>query len=214
MKQHLLCIFATLCLTAACAQGDQAQSGESTQGKKADVTSPKKTYAHFKTSLGEFKVLLYTDKTPATAKNFIDLAQGKKAHMDPATSKMVETPMYDGREIFRVIKGFMFQTGSANDTGAYSAGFNIPDEFPPGLKFDRPGLLAMANAGPGTGSSQFFITFAPTPWLDNRHTIFGEVVEGMDTIRKIENVPVQGSGRERSLPVEKPVIEKVTIVEE
>jgi len=175
---------------------------------------PKGTYARFDTTQGIFTARLFTDKTPLTAQNFIDLVEGKKAHMDPGTGQMVATPMYDGRKIFRIMKGFMFQTGSANDTGAYNAGFSIQDEFHPDLGHSKPGILSMANAGPNTGSSQFFVTFAPRPSLNNKHAVFGEVVEGMDVVRKIEQTPVRRSAMspEMSEPVDPPVIRKITIL--
>ena len=174
---------------------------------------PQGTYARFDTTQGIFTARLFTDKAPLTAQNFIDLVEGKKAHMDPATGTMVATPMYDGRRIFRIVKGFMFQTGSANDTGAYNAGFTIKDEFSSALGHSKPGILSMANAGPNTGSSQFFVTFGPTPSLNNKHAVFGEVVEGMDAVRKIEQTPVRRDARgELSEPVDPPVIRKITIL--
>jgi len=129
---------------------------------------------------------------------------------------MVKKPLYNGRRIFRVSKGFMFQTGSANDTGAYNAGFMIRDEFHPSLRYSKPGLLAMANAGPNTGSCQFFVTFSAEGCrhLQGKHPIFGEVVEGMDTVRRIESVKTElapGPFREKTKPVDPPVIKKVAI---
>ncbi len=171
------------------------------------------TYAIFETSLGNFTVKLYTEKTPETAQNFIDLTQGKKEYADPETGKMTKGRLYDGRKIFRVIKGFMFQTGSPNDTNRYNPGFTIKDEIRDDLKFDRPGLLAMANIGrPNTSGCQFFVTLAPAEYLNGGYTIFGEVVDGMDTVNKIGDVPVKMGGEATpSLPVDMPVIKKVEI---
>ncbi|MBN1867045.1 peptidylprolyl isomerase [Candidatus Sumerlaeota bacterium] len=168
-------------------------------------------FAVFDTSLGTFTTLLYTEKMPITTQNFIDLVEGNKEFMDPATGQMVKRRFYDGRKIFRVIQGFMFQTGAASDNNRYSSGYSIPDEFHPSLRYDKPGLLAMANAGPNTGSTQFFLTFSGPgcAHLQGKHPIFGEVVEGMEVVRKIEAVPV--GGREGSAPLDPPVIDKVTI---
>ena len=131
------------------------------------------TTATFETSNGAFVVQLYTDKAPATTKNFIDLA--KKG-------------FYDGTIFHRVIPGFMLQGGDPTGTGRGGPGYTIPDEFGPGLKHDAPGMLSMANAGPNTGGSQFFITVAATPWLDGKHAIFGKVVKGYDLVESISKV--------------------------
>ena len=181
----------------------------------AKETLPKGTYAVFDTSLGTFTARLFLDQTPVTAQNFIDLAEGKKEFRDPQTGKMVKHPLFDGHKIFRIIKGFMFQTGSPSDNNAYDAGFNIADEPRANLTFDKPGKLAMANTGrPNSGSTQFFVTTGPN-WHDGDggYTIFGEVVDAMDTVRKIESVKTEmnASGSEMSQPVEPPVIKKVTI---
>lgn len=189
----------------------------------AETTSPTQAaapeldpglYAVFSTSHGDFTARLFEDRTPLTVRNFVQLTQGEKGFRDPETGEMVQRRLYDNRKIFRIIKGFMFQTGSADDTNRYQSGFTIPDEIVDDLKFDRPGLLAMANTGrPDSGSCQFFVTFGPTPMLNGGYTIFGEVVEGMETLGRIEAVPVKrGSERTPSLPIEMPVIEKVEIL--
>lgn len=189
----------------------------------AETTSPTQTaepslppglYANFSTSQGDFTARLFEDQTPKTVENFVQLTRGEKEFRDPETGEMVQRRLYDNRKIFRIIKGFMFQTGSADDTNRYRSGFTIPDEIVPGLKFDRPGLLAMANTGrPDSGSCQFFVTFGPTPMLNGGYTIFGEVVEGLEALRRIEAVPVKrGSEPTPSLPIEMPVIEKVEIL--
>jgi peptidyl-prolyl cis-trans isomerase A (cyclophilin A) len=143
------------------------------------------TFATFRTSLGDFKVRLYDDKAPKTVANFTGLAEGTKAWTDPNTHQKVTRPFYDGLVFHRVIDGFMLQGGCPKGTGMGGPGYQFPDEFGPGLRHDRPGLLSMANAGPHTNGSQFFVTLAATPWLDNKHAIFGEVVEGMDVVQRI-----------------------------
>lgn len=135
------------------------------------VIDPAKTYyAIFKTDKGDIKIKLFADKAPKTVNNLVFLAR---------------EGYYDGTTFHRVIADFMAQGGDPTGSGMGGPGYKFGDEFHPDLKFDRPGLLAMANAGPGTNGSQFFITFVETPWLNNRHTIFGEVVEGMDVVKKI-----------------------------
>jgi cyclophilin family peptidyl-prolyl cis-trans isomerase len=144
-----------------------------------------KTYAVFDTTEGRFKIELFDDKAPKTVKNFTDLAEGLK------TGK----PFYNGIIFHRVIPDFMIQGGCPQGTGRGDAGYKFADEFHPSLKHSKPGLLSMANAGPNTNGSQFFVTVAATPWLDNRHTIFGEVIEGYDVVEKISKVPRDSSDR-------------------
>jgi peptidyl-prolyl cis-trans isomerase A (cyclophilin A) len=198
--------------TTGSATSGGAQTTEKEKSMTADLT--KGSYAHFATSMGEFTVKLYADRTPGTVKNFIDLTEGNKEYSDPATGKMTKGRLYDKRKIFRVIKGFMFQTGSPNDTNRYSPGFTIKDEIHADLRFDRAGLLAMANIGrPNSSGCQFFVTLAPAAFLDGQYTIFGEVVKGMDTVKKIGDVPVmRGDEPSPSLPIDMPVIDKVTIL--
>ena len=145
------------------------------------------TYAVFDTTEGRFKIKLFADKAPNTVKNFTDLAEGVK------TGK----PFYDGLVFHRVIGDFMIQGGCPQGTGRGGPGYNFADEFHPSLKHSKPGLLSMANAGPGTNGSQFFVTVAAAPWLDNKHTIFGEVIEGYDVAEKISKVPKDSSDRPR-----------------
>ena len=130
-------------------------------------------HAHFVTSQGEFRLELFEDKAPITTGNFIKLA---------------ESGYYNNLIFHRVIDGFMIQGGCPNGTGTGGPGYTIEDEFHPELKHDSPGMLSMANAGPNTGGSQFFITLVPTDWLDGRHAVFGKVVEGMDVVHAIGKV--------------------------
>src|SRR5689334_7095684 len=136
-------------------------------------------YAAFDTSEGKFKVKLFADKAPKTVENFVALADGTK------TGK----PFYDGTIFHRVIPDFMIQGGDPEGTGRGGPGYRFADEFHPELKHTKGGILSMANAGPNTNGSQFFITVAATPWLDNKHSVFGEVVEGYDVVKKISEVP-------------------------
>jgi peptidyl-prolyl cis-trans isomerase A (cyclophilin A) len=165
------------------------------------------TTAHFHTSEGDFTVKLFDDKAPKTVANFVGLADGSKEWTDPKTHQRVTRPFYDGLIFHRVIDGFMLQAGCPLGTGTGDAGYKFADEFGPGLKHDRPGLLSMANAGPNTNGSQFFVTLVPTPWLDNKHAIFGEVISGMDVVQKIGKTPTGRNDR----PVKDVVIEKLTI---
>jgi peptidyl-prolyl cis-trans isomerase A (cyclophilin A) len=142
-------------------------------------------HALFTTSEGNFKVRLFDQEAPNTVANFSGLAEGTKEFTDPATGKKTTRPFYDGLIFHRVIDGFMIQGGDPLGTGTGGPGYKFGDEFHPTLRHSKPGLLSMANAGPNTNGSQFFITLAATTWLDNKHSIFGEVVEGMDVIKKI-----------------------------
>lgn len=169
------------------------------------------TYATFNTNKGEFKAKLIADHAPITVANFVDLAQGKREWKDPNDGQRKTVPLYDGTVFHRVIPNFMVQGGDPLGTGTGGPGYRFEDETPPGgPSFDKPGLLAMANAGPNTNGSQFFVTVAPTPWLTGKHTIFGEVVEGMDVVTQISELPTDGSDR----PQDEVVLEKVTINEE
>ena len=151
--------------------------------------------AIFATSEGTFTVELFEDKAPLTTKNFIDLA---------------EKGFYDGLIFHRVIDGFMIQGGDPTGTGTGGPGYEIPDEFHPDLKHDGEGVLSMANAGPNTGGSQFFITLAATPWLNGHHAVFGKVVRGMDVVKKIGKVDCDSGDR----PLVEVVIKKITIIDE
>ena len=164
-------------------------------------------YVIFETSMGNITCQLFEKEAPKTVANFVGLAEGTKEWTDPKTGQKVKRRFYDGLIFHRVIPQFMIQGGDPLGTGMGDPGFRFEDEFNPNLKFDQPGRLAMANAGPNTNGSQFFITEVPTPHLNNKHTIFGQCSEGQDVISKITRVP-KG-------PMDKPltdvVINKLTI---
>ncbi len=164
-------------------------------------------FAIFETSQGNITVRLFEKEAPKTIANFVGLAEGTKPWVDPKTGKEVKRPFYDGLTFHRVIPGFMIQGGDPLGNGMGGPGYQFEDEFTPTLKFDQPGRLAMANAGPNTNGSQFFITEGPTPHLNMRHTIFGQVVEGQDVVHKIATTPTGP----RDLP-KTPVTMKVKIV--
>jgi peptidyl-prolyl cis-trans isomerase A (cyclophilin A) len=142
-------------------------------------------YATFKTTAGDIVVKLLPEKAPKTVENFVSLAEGTRDWTDPKTRQQVNRPLYDGTVFHRVIPDFMIQGGDPEGTGRGGPGYKFADEIGPDNKFDKPGLLAMANAGPNTNGSQFFITEVPTPHLNRGHTIFGEVVKGFELVPKI-----------------------------
>jgi peptidyl-prolyl cis-trans isomerase A (cyclophilin A) len=145
--------------------------------------------AHFTTSEGSFTIRLFDGEAPNTVANFVGLAEGTKEWTDPKSGRKVKRALYDGLVFHRVIDGFMIQGGDPLGNGTGGPGYKFADEFHPTLKHSKAGILSMANAGANTNGSQFFITLAPTPWLDNRHSVFGEVVGGMDVVEKIGRAP-------------------------
>ena len=181
---ELLCAAATVCLPLLLPRAACAAEGE----------TPRRPVAVFNTNLGQFQAELYTDLAPVTAGNFIDLAR---------------RGFYDGVIFHRVIDRFMIQGGDPTGTGTGGPGYKIEDEFGPGLAHDAPGVLSMANAGPNTGGSQFFITLVPTPWLDGKHAIFGRIVEGMDVVEAIGHVETAQGDR----PVKDVVMQSVVVEE-
>jgi peptidyl-prolyl cis-trans isomerase A (cyclophilin A) len=162
--------------------------------------------ATLRTNRGTVVVRLFPDHAPKTVQNFVDLAEGSREWTDPRT-RQPGGKLYDGTIFHRVIPNFMIQGGDPLGTGTGGPGYQFGDEFHPDLSFDRPYLLAMANAGPGTNGSQFFITTAPTTWLTGKHTIFGEVIEGADVVDRIGSVATDGRDR----PAQDVVIESVEI---
>lgn len=145
-------------------------------------------YATFKTSMGDIVIQLFEDKAPKTVANFVGLANGSKEWSDPKTKEKVKKPLYNGTVFHRVIPGFMIQGGDPLGNGTGGPGYRFEDEFHPDLKHSKPGILSMANAGANTNGSQFFITHQPTPFLDNKHSVFGEVVKGQEVVVAIGNV--------------------------
>lgn len=171
------------------------------------MTRASGTYAVFETSLGSIVIRLFEKEAPKTVANFIGLAEGTKAFRDSKSGKDVTRPFYDGLVFHRVIPGFMIQGGCPEGSGRGGPGYKFEDEFHSTLTHDKPGKLSMANSGPNTNGSQFFVTVAATPWLDNRHSVFGEVIEGQDVADKIANVARDRSDR----PLEPVVLQKVRI---
>ena len=165
------------------------------------------TYARFATSEGNFTVRLFDQEAPRTVENFVGLAEGTKEWSDPRTNQKVRKPYYDGTIFHRVIDGFMIQGGDPLGQGIGGPGYNFADEFHPKLRHNKAGILSMANRGPNTNGGQFFITLAPTPHLDDRHAVFGEVVDGMDVVSKIGRTKTG----DRDRPVKDVVIQQVTI---
>jgi len=165
-------------------------------------------YAHFTTSEGNFTIQLFDDKTPKTVANFAGLAEGTKEWTDPRSGKKVKTRYYDGTIFHRVIDAFMIQGGDPLGQGTGGPGYTFEDEFHPALRHTKAGILSMANRGPNTNGGQFFITLEATPWLDNKHSVFGEVVEGMDVVKKIGSTPTSKPG---DRPVKPITVQSVTI---
>ncbi|MGH7829213.1 MAG: peptidylprolyl isomerase [Candidatus Binatia bacterium] len=155
-------------------------------------------YATVKTSMGNIAILLFEEKAPKTVANFVGLATGAKEWTDPKTGQKVKRPLYSGTIFHRVIPDFMIQGGDPLGTGTGGPGYRFEDEFHPDLKHSKPGILSMANAGPNTNGSQFFITQKATPWLDGRHSVFGEVVKGHEVVNAIVGVPRDPRDRPRT----------------
>lgn len=187
-------------------KGKPDKQGAVTPGK-----GKKTMFATFDTNKGKFKVQLFKDEAPKTVENFVGLAKGTKEFKDPKNNgNKTKRPFYDGLVFHRVIDGFMIQGGDPLGNGTGGPGYQFEDEFSPKLKHTKPGLLSMANAGPNTNGSQFFITVAPTPHLDNRHSIFGEVIEGMDVVYSIAGAKTDRDDR----PLSEIKVKTVTISEE
>jgi peptidyl-prolyl cis-trans isomerase A (cyclophilin A) len=163
--------------------------------------------ATLRTNQGTIVLKLFPDHAPKTVRNFTDLAQGSREWTNPSTGRKTTDPLYSGTVFHRVIPGFMIQGGDPLGNGRGGPGYQFADEFHPDLTFDRPYLLAMANAGPGTNGSQFFITTVPTPHLNRKHTIFGEVIDGSDVVDRISQLKTARGDR----PTEDVVIESIQI---
>jgi peptidyl-prolyl cis-trans isomerase A (cyclophilin A) len=165
--------------------------------------------ALFTTSEGNFSVRLFDEEAPETVANFVGLAEGTKEWTDPKSGQRVKRPLYNGLVFHRVIADFMIQGGDPLGTGTGGPGYKFADEFKPALRHSKPGILSMANSGPNTNGSQFFITLVPTPWLDNRHSVFGEIAEGMDVVEKIGRTATSKPGDRPLKPI---TLESVTII--
>lgn len=207
MRRMLFVLLLCLCTLAGWAQPENEKPAALARSE-AEGTRPDGLYATLDTSMGKVVIRLFEKEAPKTVANFVNLATGKKRWKDLTTGQAVAgKPFYDGIIFHRVIPNFMIQAGAHLARGSRTAG-NIPDEFSPALKYDRPGRVGMANIGqPNTGNTEFFITHAPTPHLDGKHTIFGQVIEGQEVVVAIGNVPRDANDRPRS-PV---TINKVTI---
>lgn len=183
---------------------------EKVQTAKKGDKNVETMYAEFDTTLGKIKIQLFPEKAPQTVANFVGLTNGTKEFTDGATGKKTKRRFYDGLVFHRVIPEFMIQGGDPKGNGTGGPGFTFKDEFHSALKHDREGVLSMANAGPNTNGSQFFITEKATPWLDGKHSVFGYVVEGIDVVHKIARVSRDGRDR----PIEDVVVRKVAIIHE
>ncbi|WP_252441671.1 peptidylprolyl isomerase [Pseudonocardia humida] len=176
------------------------------------MTQPNsKTTATLRTNKGDIRIVLFPDHAPKTVDNFVGLATGQRQYSEPNASGGDSGPFYDGSVFHRVISGFMLQGGDPTGTGRGGPGYKFGDEFHPELQFDRPYLLAMANAGPGTNGSQFFITVAPTPHLNRRHTIFGEVADAES--RQVVDAIAAARTDRNDRPLDEVVIQRVEIAD-
>ena len=212
--KRLFVLLLLIAVPAAFAQEKAEKKTEQKAEKKAEGTKlPPGVYAHFQTSMGDFTCELFEKQTPVTVANFIGLAEGTKEYTDPRTHQKTKgKPYYDGTVFHRIMDGFMIQGGDPLGNGTGEPGYIFQNETTPQLKYDREGRLAMANRGPNTNGSQFFVTLGPRSSLDGGYTIFGQVVEGMDIVRKIGKVPVKpGASGENSSPVTPVTLKKVTI---
>jgi len=206
MKKISLFLLTTLLLTGCFSTNldNNSQTISERQGDQVSMST-----AILKTSMGEIIIELFPNQAPKTVKNFVDLATGAKEWTDPNIGEKVKTKLYDGTIFHRVIPGFMIQGGDPLGSGLGGPGYNFADEFHGELNFDKPYLLAMANAGPNTNGSQFFITVAPTTWLNRKHTIFGQVTDpgSQKVVDAISTVKTGANDK----PLQAVKIESVTI---
>ena len=165
-------------------------------------------HAHFTTTEGKFTVQLFDQDVPKTVENFVGLAEGTKEWTDPRTGKKGTGPYYDGTIFHRVIDAFMVQGGDPLGKGTGGPGYTFADEFSKKRRHSKAGIVSMANSGPHTNGGQFFITLAATPWLDDKHSVFGEIVEGMDVVKKIGGTATSKPGDRPLKPI---TVESVTI---
>ncbi len=212
MKRHIFVLMGMVLVTSLlCGQAAQERPSVSKEpvASQIQLDQPPGLYTVFDTTMGRIVCRLFPDKAPETVKNFVELTQGTKRWYDDKKKAWAQRRYYDGLTFHRVIPKFMIQGGDQLGTGMGNIGYTFKDEFSPELRFDRPGRLAMANAGPNTNGGQFFITVAPTEWLNDHHTIFGEVVEGQDVADAISEVPRDDNDK----PTKPVVMGKVSIVE-
>jgi peptidyl-prolyl cis-trans isomerase A (cyclophilin A) len=211
-KRCMTAAAAAVLLAAGCAGPELKPASP---GPRALGDQDKALFAVLETSRGKIRVRLLPQEAPKAVQNFVELAQGKKEWTDQATGQKTLRPLYDGTLFFRVIPGFMIQGGDPTGEGWGGPGFAFDDELFPGRAFDRPGLVAMANSGPNTNGSQFFITAGPAPWLNGKHTVIGEVVFGMDAVEAIAASPRRqvdpASGRQIDRPETPQVLKAVRI---
>lgn len=187
----------------------RARIGESQEDNGRQIVA-EQLYATLKTNHGDIEVRLLPNHAPETVRNFVELAKGEREWTHPATGEKSSAKLYDGTVFHRVISGFMIQGGDPLGNGTGGPGYQFKDEFHPDLSFDKPYLLAMANAGPGTNGSQFFITVAPTSWLNRKHTIFGEVTDAASQ-KVVDSIATAQTNPRTDRPVNDVVIESVVV---
>src|SRR5271165_3934115 len=200
---------AILCLSITTLAGAQTSSGSPSASSQGMAAAPSEPTAVIETTDGNITCTLFPDKAPLTVANFIGLANGTKAWKNPKTGQMMHTPLYDGTICHRVIPNFMIQCGDPAGNGSGDPGYSFKDEFSPDLTFDAPGRLAMANSGPNTNGSQFFITEVPTPHLNGKHTIFGQC-EDLDVVKKIARL---AADPRNNRPYDPPKITHIKIID-
>lgn len=199
---------------SGCAESeDSSETNENGGGDSSDTNqaedNEREVTAMLQTSRGDIQVELYSERAPRTVENFVGLATGEKVWTDPETGEQVDgEPLYKDVAFHRVIEDFIIQSGDPTETGFGGPGYEFDDEFHPDLRHDQAGILSMANSGSDTNGSQFFITLAPQPHLDDKHSVFGSVVDGMDTVNEIGSVETDDNDR----PVEDVILESVSIV--